>query len=190
MDHGLDASLEQAQQGNHDAFRLLMEHHARAVYRVAYRMTGNQHDAEDLTQETFLRAWKYLGRFDGRASFATWLYRICSNCALDHHGSKGRRPAASSYPGTDDEDIFQRVASPEPSPERVASSSEVAALLAPALEELSGMERVAFVMRHYECASVETIVESLCIREGASIHSIFRSVQTIRRAMASAWSIR
>src|SRR5215472_8605379 len=185
MDHGIDASLEQAQQGNQDAFRLLMEHHARAVYKVAFRMSGNQHDAEDLTQETFLRAWKYIGRFDGRASFSTWLYRICSNCALDHHRSRGRRPA-----GVDDEEIFQRVASPEPSPERVASSSEVAALLAPALQELSAMERVAFVMRHYEGLPIEKIAEGLGIREGAAKHAIFRAVQKIRRALEPVVSAR
>ena len=185
MDHGIDASLEQAQQGNHDAFRLLMQHHARSVYKIAFRMSGNQHDAEDLTQETFLRAWKYIGRFDGRASFSTWLYRICSNCALDHHRSRRRRPA-----GVDDEEIFTRVASPEPSPERVASSSEVAALLAPALEELSAMERVAFVMRHYEGLSIENIAEALSIREGAAKHAIFRAVQKIRRALEPVVSVR
>ena len=185
MEHGLDAGLEKAQRGDHDAFRLLMEQHARAVYKVAWRMSGNQHDAEDLTQETFLRAWKSIARYDGRASFATWLYRICSNCALDHHRSKNRRPAAIG-----DEEIFQRVAAPEPSPERVASSSEVAALLAPALDELSGMERVAFVMRHYEGLPIESIAEALQVGHGAAKHAVFRAVQKIRRVLEPAVSIR
>ena len=185
MDQGFDASLKLAQQGNHDAFRLLMEQHARAVYKVAYRMTGNQYDAEDLTQETFLRAWKHIGRFDGRASFGTWLHRICSNCALDHHRNRSRRPS-----GIADEGIFLRVASADPSPERITASSEIAALLAPALDELSGMERVAFVMRHYEGLPVETIAEALGIREGAAKHAVFRAVQKVRRALEPAVSTR
>ena len=183
MDNGLDANMELAQQGDHEAFRLLMEQHTRAVYKLAYRMSGNQHDAEDLTQETFLRAWKHIGRFDGRATFATWLYRICSNCALDHHRSTNRRPA-----GIDDEAIFNRIASTEPSPERLAVSSQAAARLGPAMEELSGMERIAFVMRHYEGAPVESIAQALGIREGAAKHAIFRAVQKISRAMEPAVS--
>lgn len=183
MDNGLDAGVELAQQGNHEAFRLLMEQHARGVYKVAYRMSGNQQDAEDLTQETFLRAWKHIGRFDGRATFATWLYRICSNCALDHHRSTGRRPA-----GVNDDAIFDRVASADPSPERLAGSAQVAAMLGPAMRELSGMERVAFVLRHYEGVPVETIARTLGIREGAAKHAVFRAVQKIRRALEPAVS--
>ena len=188
MDKGLDAGVELAQQGNHEAFRLLMEQHARAVYKVAYRMSGNQQDAEDLTQETFLRGWKHIGRFDGRATFATWLYRICSNCALDHHRSSGRRPAGVRTAWVNDEAILDRVVSGAPSPERLAGSSQVAAMLGPAMRELSGMERVAFVLRHYEGVPVESIARTLGIREGAAKHAVFRAVQKIRRVLEPAVS--
>src|SRR6266576_6218125 len=77
------AVLARARQGDSDAFRALVERHSRSVFRLAFRMTGNEQDAEDLVQETFLRAYRQLGKFDGRASFGTWLYRVAANCSLD-----------------------------------------------------------------------------------------------------------
>ncbi len=77
------AAAEQARRGDQNAFRVLVERHSRAVFRLAFRMTGNEQDAEDLVQETFLRAYKQIHRFDGRSAFGTWLYRICANCSLD-----------------------------------------------------------------------------------------------------------
>src|SRR5215212_1228919 len=77
------AVLARARQGDSEAFRELVERHSRSIFRLAFRMTGNEQDAEDLVQETFLRAYKQLHRFDGRAAFGTWLYRIAANCSLD-----------------------------------------------------------------------------------------------------------
>src|SRR5438552_18899955 len=103
-----------------DAFRALVERHSRAVFRLAYRMTGNENDAEDMVQETFLRAWKQIDRFDGRAAFGSWLYRICANCSLDHIRARSRqvdvRPQRTE--GDEPEDVFESMASPCPSPER------------------------------------------------------------------------
>ena len=70
------AVLARARQGDSDAFRVLVERHSRAVFRLAYRMTGNEQDAEDVVQESFLRAYRQLDRFQSRANFGTWLYRI------------------------------------------------------------------------------------------------------------------
>src|SRR5881396_3676598 len=77
------AVLARARQGDGEAFRELVERHSRSVFRLAYRMTGNEQDAEDVVQETFLRAYKQLNRFESRAGFGTWLHRIASNCSLD-----------------------------------------------------------------------------------------------------------
>src|SRR6202011_1129958 len=85
------AVLARARQGDSDAFRVLVERHSRSVFRLAFRMTGNEQDAEDLVQETFLRAYRQLGRFDGRAGFSTWLYRIAANCSLDLIRARKRR---------------------------------------------------------------------------------------------------
>src|SRR5947207_4412508 len=77
------AVLARARQGDQRAFGALVERHSRSVFRLAFRMTGNEQDAEDLVQETFLKAYKQLHRFDGRSAFGTWLYRIAANCSLD-----------------------------------------------------------------------------------------------------------
>src|SRR6187455_1483776 len=85
------AVLARARQGDSEAFRELVERHGRSVFRLAFRMTGNEQDAEDVVQEAFLRAFKQLGRFESRANFGTWLYRIVSNCSVDLMRSKQAR---------------------------------------------------------------------------------------------------
>ena len=85
------AVLDRARQGDSEAFRALVEQHSRSVFRLAFRMTGNEQDAEDVVQESFLRAYRQLGRFESRANFGTWLYRIVSNCSVDLMRSKQAR---------------------------------------------------------------------------------------------------
>ena len=85
------AAVAKARSGDTDAFRVLVERHSRSLFRLAFRMTGNQQDAEDVVQERFMRAYKQLGKFDERASFGTWLYRIAANCSLDLVRSRKRR---------------------------------------------------------------------------------------------------
>ena len=76
--------------GDPDAFRVLVDRHSRRLFRLAYRMTGNEHDAEEVVQDALLRAYHRLDQFESRANFATWLYRICANCALDQHAERVR----------------------------------------------------------------------------------------------------
>src|ERR1700761_9085789 len=90
--------LSGARRGDRAAFQALVERHARGLYRLAWRITGNGNDAEDVVQEAFLKAWKQLSRFDGRASFGTWLHRICTNCALDQVRARKRRQDAALPP--------------------------------------------------------------------------------------------
>lgn len=170
-------TVEQARRGNQAAFRLLVERHARVLFRLAFRMTGNELDAEDMVQETFLKAWKQIGKFDGRASFGTWLHRICANCALDHIRARKRKQDVSF-------DATEPLAAETPSPERIALSAQVQAILLPALDELSEMERAAFVMRHYEGLGIDEISAALGVQQGAAKHSVFRAVQKLRKALA------
>src|SRR2546423_12774428 len=86
------AVLARARQGDSEAFRTLVERHSRRAFQLAYRMTGNEQDAEDVVQESFIRAYKQLGRFEARAHFATWLHRIVANCSVDLIRSRRARP--------------------------------------------------------------------------------------------------
>src|ERR1043166_1321964 len=115
------AIVAKARSGDSDAYRVLVERHSRALFRLAFRMTGNESDAEDVVQESFLRAYRQLGKFDERASFGTWLYRIAANCSLDLVRSKKRRSeqTAPADPGMDDP--TGNLPAPDPTPERFGS---------------------------------------------------------------------
>ncbi len=181
------AAAEEARKGNHYAFRVLVERHSRALFRLAYRMTGNEHDAEDLVQETFLRAYKQVKRYDGRAAFSTWLYRICTNCSLDLLRAKKTR--SETQPDESEEKVswLDRVAAPQPDPERLTQSSQMAGILEPALQRLTEMERSAFILRHYEGCDIEQIACILGVHRNAAKHSVFRAVQKLRRELQPAW---
>jgi RNA polymerase sigma-70 factor, ECF subfamily len=178
------AAAEEARKGDQRAFGALVERHSRSVFRLAFRMTQNEQDAEDLVQETFLKAYKQLHRFDGRSAFGTWLYRIAANCSLDLIRSrKNRREQQTSTDG-ETTDWLDRVAAPDPSPERLARSGQVASLLKPALAQLTDLERTAFVLRHYEGRGIAEIAGVLGVETNAAKHSVFRAVQKLRRALA------
>src|SRR5271154_6937601 len=121
-------AAEEARKGNQLAFRVLVERHSRSVFRLTFRMTGNEQDAEDMVQETFLRAYKQLHRFDGRAAFGTWLYRIAANCSLDLLRTRRLRNEHIGTTANDGDlpDIVENLASPEPSPERLTRSGQLA----------------------------------------------------------------
>jgi RNA polymerase sigma-70 factor (ECF subfamily) len=149
-------------------------------------MTGNQQDAEDVVQDSFLRAYKQLARFDERASFGTWLYRIAVNCSLDLVRSRKRRnELAARVPPSDSEADDPTLALPshDPAPDRLAMSGEVGDRVAEAMTELSASERTAFVLRHFEGMCIEEVSRVLGCQPGAAKHSVFRAVQKLRRAL-------
>src|SRR5438270_11464238 len=117
------AAADEARKGNQHAFRVLVERHSQSVFRLAFRMTGNEQDAEDVVQETFLRAYKQIQRFDGRAAFGSWLYRICANCSLDLiRAGKSRKEQQTSTGDEAAGQWLERIAASDPSPERLTQS--------------------------------------------------------------------
>jgi len=171
-----------ARDGDSDAFRGLVDRHSRAVYRLAHRMTGNPQDAEDVVQETFLKAYRQLGRFESRANFGTWLHRIAVNCSIDL--IRGRKHQEMGQDANDlellDSGDDQRV---DPSPERLMLSTEVQERVGRAMGGLTAMERAAFVLRHFEGQSIEEISKALGLKTNAAKHSIFRAVRKMRLAL-------
>ena len=171
-----------ARDGDSDAFRALVDRHSRAVYRLAHRMTGNPQDAEDVVQETFLKAYRQLGRFESRANFSTWLHRIAVNCSIDLiRGRKNQEmgqdaPDLETLESSDDRRI-------DPSPERLMLSTEVQERVGRAMDGLTHMERAAFVLRHFEGQSIEEISRALGLKANAAKHSIFRAVRKMRVAL-------
>jgi RNA polymerase sigma-70 factor (ECF subfamily) len=147
-------------------------------------MTGNQQDAEDVVQESFLRAYKQLSKFDERATFGTWLYRIAANCSLDLVRARKRRSEHVAPVSADGaEEIVLQLPSRDPTPERMALSGEVRDRVLEAMEDLSANERTAFVLRHFEGMCIEEVSRVLECQPGAAKHSVFRAVQKLRRSL-------
>jgi RNA polymerase sigma-70 factor (ECF subfamily) len=168
--------VERVRRGEDDAFRIIVERHSRPIYRAAYRITSNAADADDVVQETFLRAYRALANFDARASLATWLHRIAINCALDLIDSRKRRDGRIS----DGADLAM-IASTAASPDRVVLSSEMQRAIAAAMAGLTGNERTAFVLRHFEGMPLEEIGEILGTRLNATKNTVFRAVKKLRQ---------
>jgi len=168
------------------AFRVLVERHSRAVFRLAFRMTGNEQDAEDIVQETFLRAYRSLGQFDERSAFSSWLYRIAANRSLDLLRSRKMRSAASlSADGADDMPLMDRLAAADPDPERLAFSGQLQERIGQAMDRLTPQERVAFTLRHFEGRSIDEICSALESSESVAKHAVFRAVRKLRKAVQS-----
>jgi RNA polymerase sigma-70 factor (ECF subfamily) len=175
-------TVEHARRGDADAFRLLVERNSRPIFRVAYRMTGNEHDADDVVQETFLRAYKQLEHFEDRANFSTWLHRIAVNCSLDLLRSRGRHDKHYGGDPTSEE-MQHAVRTDAPQPDRLLLSAELQQHVIAAMEQLSGNERTAFMLRHFEGMPVEEIGKTLGIQVNAAKHTIFRAVRKLRDAL-------
>jgi RNA polymerase sigma-70 factor (ECF subfamily) len=176
-------AVELARSGDSEGFRLLVDKHSRNVFRLAFRMTGNEQDAEDVVQETFLRAYKQLDRYEARASFATWLYRIAANYSLDLIRVRKRHQEHREVNTNEDSDVMQSIPGTEPAADRIVFSGQVKDRVNAAMEELSPQERTAFVLRHFEGLSIEEIGAALGTGANATKHSIFRAVQKLRRSL-------
>lgn len=142
----------------------------KAIYRLAYRLTGNVEDAKDLTQEVFIRAYKGLQGFRGDSDIKTWLYRIAINL-----GSSWRRKENQVY-GVSLDEI------PEP-PAPEGGQSELAKAVKKAVEELPYKQRTVFVMHHYEGFKHEEIARITGRTEGSVKANYHQAVQKLKEAL-------
>src|SRR5208283_2712221 len=110
--------------GDKEAYGALVVRHSHSLFRVAFRITGNEADADDVVQEAFLRGYRKLETFESRASFSTWIYRIAVRCALDRLKASKSNEASRVAEETDPELDDVQVADGEASPERLLLSGE------------------------------------------------------------------
>ncbi|MCP4538162.1 MAG: sigma-70 family RNA polymerase sigma factor [Chloroflexi bacterium] len=141
-----------ARQGDADAYGQLVTRHQQAVFNIAYRITGNRQEAEDVAQESFVKAYRALGRFDTERPFAPWLYRIATNTALNW--VKRRRPEV-----TLDEET--PLADPSPGPEAQAIAADTSARLRAAIAALPPNYRVVIELRHFQGLSYQEMSDAL-----------------------------
>lgn len=182
VEDGCAAALP-AENTGPEALPLLMARYGRPLYRLAYRMTGNAQDAEDLVQETFLRAYRAWPKFEARAQAGTWLYRICTNAGLDLLRKRRSRPAPMACVGSDPGDTVEFIEGTDPNPERLILSREAAEAFSAAFATLTPVERAAVSLRHFEDVSISEISATLGVRPTAAKNTIFRGVRKLRRAL-------
>jgi RNA polymerase sigma-70 factor, ECF subfamily len=148
--------IEQARKGDTKAFGALVERYQRRVVGVALAVVHNQEDALELAQETFIRAYENLAKFESRSSFSTWLYRIAANLAIDFRRREVRRPMLR---GEEAENELRRLPSSIGDSYRAARRSEMAQRIHEALEELTPEHRAVILLREVEGLSYDEISE-------------------------------
>jgi RNA polymerase sigma-70 factor, ECF subfamily len=164
-----------AQNGDVDAFEELVRRYQTSIYRVALRMLGSRADAQDVVQETFVRAWRALPRFRHDSAISTWLYRIVTRRALDKIAS--RRSTATL-------DEVEVEAGPDPA--QAAEDQERLRALRRAIAKLPPDQRAALVLREFEGLSYQEVAQVL----GASVPAIKTRIHRARLTIiqqSSSW---
>ena len=179
------AAIEAVLAGDREAYGSLVIRHSRMLFRLAYRMTGNEADADDIVQEAFLRGFQKLETFEARANFGTWIYRIAVHCALDRLESRRRELARQVSEENDPEKDAVQVADLAAGPERLVLSAEIGSLGEQAMQALTAVERTAFVLRHMEERNTEEIAAALDVAPNTAKQTVYRAVQKMRKRLAS-----
>jgi RNA polymerase sigma-70 factor (ECF subfamily) len=183
MDRNDHEAIRAVLSGDRDAYGALVAHYSHSVFRVAYRITGNEADADEVVQDAFLRGYRKLESFESRSNFGTWIYRIAVRCALDRIG---RRTGENSHANTPVDADPETVQIPDraPGPEQLLLSSEMSAFREAAMHSLTSLERTAFTLRHMEDCSMEEIATALEIAPNAAKQAVYRAVHKLRQRLA------
>lgn len=167
------ATLERIAQGDARAYRALSERHLGPILRYATRLLGDQTEAEDVAQETFLRLWQRAGAWEPRAKLSTWLHRIAHNLCVDRlRQRRGEDPAALERESTGDR------------PSGLLRRKQVSAEVQAALNELPERQRAAVVLTHYQGMSNPEAAEVLEIGVDALESLLARGRRTLREQLA------
>jgi RNA polymerase sigma-70 factor (ECF subfamily) len=169
--------LEAAQNGDPQAFSMLVDMYAKPIYNLCYRMLGNAQDAEDAAQEAFLRAYRSLNRYDPNRKLITWLLSIAAHYCIDQQ----RRVKAPqvSLDESDPLELAERRAGPEKSYIQQETSDEVQHLLA----QISSRDRAAIILYYWYDLSYQEIASQLKVTESALKTRLHRA----RRSLAKVW---
>ncbi|MGA2848815.1 MAG: sigma-70 family RNA polymerase sigma factor [Terracidiphilus sp.] len=181
--------VREAQDGNHEAFKQLMQAHDEGVLRLALRMTGSLSDAQDIYQEVFLKAYKKLDCFRFECSFSTWIYRIATNTSLDHlrkHKQRKENDAAKVNFEGEDYDLLNQVSDDRPTcnPEKELLRGELGESILCALRLLTPREQIVFDMKHLQGMKLRAISEMLNTSEATVKTCLFRATHKLRLHLA------
>ena len=177
--HEMDEKwIARAQTGDPEAFTQIVEFYQRPVFNLCYRMLGDPAEAEDAAQETFIRVYQNIRRYDDKRSFTTWLLSIAANYCIDQ--IRKQRMSLISI----DETSFPELSADIPGPEAAMSRSEEQAQVRALLSSLHPVDRAAIIMYYWHDLSYEEISEALKLTGSAVKSRLHRA----RREMAQNWS--
>ena len=182
--------IREAQQGSRAAFDSLVRQYDQAVLRLALHLTGSEQDAQDIHQEAFLKAYRYLGNFRFECSFYTWIYRIVTNLCLDHlRRRKSRREdqAVMIDSSGEEMDMLSNVSDERSgaNPDRELERKYLGEKIKAALELLTPRERTVFELKHYQGLKLRTIGEMLNTTEETAKNTLFRATRKLRTNLAN-----
>jgi len=152
--------IENYFKGDEKSLEILIERYLKPVYGFAYRYVNNAQEAEDITQEVFVRAWRNLKKFDKERSFKTWLFSIAKNASIDFFKKKRSVPFAE-LENEEGESILEKIIDPSPLPIAILEQKGIAETLAKALQELSLKYRMVLFLRYNDHFTFQEIAESL-----------------------------
>jgi RNA polymerase sigma-70 factor (ECF subfamily) len=181
--------IREAQAGSRTAFDSLVRQYDQAVLRLAMHLTGSEQDAQDIQQEAFLKAYRYLGNFRFECSFYTWIYRIVTNLCLDHlRRRKSRREDQAVVIDSSGEemDLLTNVSDERSgaNPARELDRKYLGSRIKQALDELTPRERMVFELKHYQGLRLRTIGEMLNTTEETAKNTLFRATKKLRARLA------
>lgn len=181
-----DMTVLLAREGNRDAFRRLYDGHCEKIYRLAYRYTRLSQDAEDVMQETFIKAFKGLKTFNFgvNSSFSAWISKICVHCAIEHLRKTKRRMGENLLSLSD---LPQEPQSADPAPDRTVAAVRTIAWLRDAIRHLSPAQQVIFDLRYRQHLDIKEIAAQMGCSESNIKTQLARSVDKLRKQLEPVW---
>ncbi len=175
-----------AKEGQAEAFRALYDHNRESVYRLAYRYVRSPQDAEDIMQDTFIKAFKGIRRYDFKlgSSFSAWLGTICVHCAIEHLRRTRRRGGEGQMSLSD---LPQDPMSAGPSPERAAIARRSLSDVDRAYRRLSPSQQVIFDLRHRQHLDIKEIAVRMACSESNIKTQLWRAVAKLREILEPMW---
>lgn len=171
--------VKRARSGEQEAFTKIVENHKKKIFYLAFDLTGSRQDAEDLSQEVFLKAFRSLKTFKGEASIGSWLYRIALNTFLDRKRKLSFQAERDSQPLEEGKEPADT-----DNPENYTESRQIQQHIEAALTQLSPRERAVFVMRHYREMPGKEVGKLLNISEGTVKSLLFRAVKKLQKLLS------
>ena len=176
--------IRRAQRGDADAFEQLLLEHQTNVYNLCYRMAGHPDDARDLSQETFLRAWRCLDQYQFASAFSTWLYRLCSNICIDFLRRRRRQQTVPlTFEDADGEEQTYAVPDAQPLPEEQVELKLTRETLAAAMAQLLPEHRAVLQLRVVNEMSYEQIADVLDIQIGTVKSRLSRARNQLKKIL-------